>query len=338
MVSTGLLAQDLHFSQVGNSPANLNPALTGIFRGNLRLAGNYRSQWNTVPVEYLTFSASGDFKLPNQNPNSNGFFALGASFNYDQAGYSKLYLVNGSLNGSYTRRLHPRVFLTAGLQLGANNRGFKIDPLLFNNQYDRSTSEGNPSLPSGEDFSSYRNSFFTLGTGLNFRWQDYGNCEIINTLKKRSYLDVGIGLFNVNRPDQAFDDSEKARISLRLSPYFLGNLMVDEDWDAFLNGNFQFQGPYKEWLLAVGARAYFDKTPGRQISLAASLGYRFNNEFADAFFPALEVQYGPVYGTLSYDFNISDYKAATGRKGGWELSVRYMLGGVCINNYFCPLL
>lgn len=332
------MAQDLHFSQFAYSPTNLNPALTGIFRGNLRLSGNFRSQWQTVPVEYLTFSASADFKLPNQDPNSNGFFALGGAFNYDQAGASKLYLANGNLNASYTRRLHPKVFLTAGFQLGGSNRGFKIDPLLFNNQYDRNLSEGNPGLPSGEDFSGYRNSFLDLGTGLNFRWQDFGNCEIINTLKKRSYLDLGIGLFHINRPDQAFDDSDKARLGVRLSPYFLGNLQVDDTWDAFLNTNFQFQGPYKEWLVGAGARAYLDKTPGKQLSLAASLGYRFNNEFGDAFFPALELQVGPVYGTISYDLNISDFRAATGRRGGWELTVRYMLGGVCINNYFCPLL
>ncbi|MCB9302278.1 MAG: PorP/SprF family type IX secretion system membrane protein [Lewinellaceae bacterium] len=338
VMSPGLKAQDLHFSQFGYSPVNLNPALTGIFRGNLRLTGNFRSQWSSVPVDFLTFSASADFKLPNQNPESNGFFALGGAFNYDQAGASKLYLVNGSANLSYTRRLHKKLFLTAGVQLGGSNRGFDIDPLLFNTQYDRGTSEGNPGLPSGESFSGFRNSFFDLGTGLNFRWQDYGNCEIINTLKKRSFLDLGIGLFHVNKPDQAFDDGDNARLAVRLSPYFLGNLQVDENFDAFLNTNFQFQGPYKEWLVSAGGRVYLNKTPGNQLSMAFSGGYRFNNEFGDSFFPAIEVQVGPVYGAISYDINLSDYKVATGRRGGWELTVRYMLGGVCINNYFCPLL
>jgi len=39
------LAQDPNFSQFFASPLTLNPALTGKFDGNFRLAGNYRNQW-----------------------------------------------------------------------------------------------------------------------------------------------------------------------------------------------------------------------------------------------------------------------------------------------------
>ncbi|MEM6697047.1 MAG: type IX secretion system membrane protein PorP/SprF, partial [Bacteroidota bacterium] len=46
-------AQDIHFSQIGYSPLNLNPALTGIFEGDMRFTGNYRQQWNPV-VNYQT--------------------------------------------------------------------------------------------------------------------------------------------------------------------------------------------------------------------------------------------------------------------------------------------
>jgi len=46
----GLTAQDIHFSQYGNSPLNLNPGLAGVFGGDLRFVGNYRKQWLTVPV------------------------------------------------------------------------------------------------------------------------------------------------------------------------------------------------------------------------------------------------------------------------------------------------
>jgi type IX secretion system PorP/SprF family membrane protein len=338
VVPVSLQAQDIHFSQFNHSPTNLNPALTGIFRGQARFSGHYRSQWNTVPVEFLTFAASADFKVANRDPNRNGFLALGGAFNYDQAGLSRLYLVNANLNLSYTLRLHPKAFLSAGFQAGASNRGFNLQSLLFNSQYNRNTSEGDPGLPHGVDFPSNRNSFFDLGTGLNFRLQDFSTCEIVNDLSKRSSLDVGVGLFHINRPNQAFDDEEEADLFLRISPYLLGNLQIDNTFDVFLHTNFQFQGPYQEWLVGLGGRAYFDKTPGKQVSIAASLGYRFNQDFGDAFIPAFEVQVGPVFGTISYDVNISDFNVATGRQGGWELSVRYVLGRVCIRNYFCPLL
>ena len=333
-----LQAQDIHFSQFNQSPMNLNPALTGIFRGHARFIGNYRSQWNRVPVEYLTFAGSADFKLANRNPNRKGFLALGGAFNYDQAGLSRLYLVNGSLNGSYTLQVSRNAFLSAGFQVGGSNRGFNMGDLLFNNQYNRGTSEGDPSLPHGIDFPSTRNSFLDLGTGLNFRLQDFSTCEIVNDLSKRSSLDVGIGLFHVNRPVQSFDDEPEARQFVRISPYLIGNQQIDETFDVFLQTNFQFQGPHREWLVGLGGRAYFDKTPGKQIAVAASLGYRFNQDFGDAFFPALEIQMGPIAGTISYDVNISDFNVATGRRGGWELNLRYIIGRVCVDNYYCPLL
>jgi len=49
VLSFQLHAQDIHYSQFDRSPLNINPALTGLFKGDLRFIGNYRSQWNRVP-------------------------------------------------------------------------------------------------------------------------------------------------------------------------------------------------------------------------------------------------------------------------------------------------
>lgn len=334
----GIEAQDIHFSQFGYSPTNLNPGLTGVFRGNVRLNASYRSQWEAVPVGYETFSTSGDFKIPNRNPEASGFWAAGAGFNYDIAGYSDLQLANFHLNGSYTQKLSGKVFLTAGFQVGISGRSFDIKNLLFDNQYDRSTSTGNSSLDNGEDFPVGNAVFGDLSTGLNVRIQDFGNCEVVNDLSKRSYIDFGLGVFHVNRPNQAFRDVDEEELPIRISPYAMGNLMVDDNVDVFLNTNWQFQGPYREWLVSLGGRVYFDKTPGDQISLAASCGYRFNNELGDVAYPAIEIQIDRIYGTLSYDINISDFNVATRWRGGPEFTLRYIIGRVCLDRYFCPLL
>lgn len=334
----GLEAQDIHFSQFGYSPANLNPALTGIFRGHARINATYRSQWRSVPVDYETFSAGADLKLPRRDPDATGFWAAGMVFNYDQAGFGDLQLLNLSVSGSYTQKLTPRAFLTAGAQLGMAGRSFDIRQLLFDSQYDRNTSTGNSSLSNGEDFQSDNRTYGDFSAGLNLRLQDFGNCEIVNDLSKRSYLDLGIGIFHLNRPDQAFDESDEQALEMRFSPYAMGNLMIHDDADLFLNANFQFQGPYREWLVNGGARVYFDKTPGSQISAALSAGYRFNNELGDVIYPALEVQVDRIYGSLSYDINISDFNIATNRRGGIEITLRYIIGKVCLDRYFCPLL
>ena len=41
-------AQDIHHTQYFASPLTLNPALTGLVRGDVRVAANYRSQWYSV--------------------------------------------------------------------------------------------------------------------------------------------------------------------------------------------------------------------------------------------------------------------------------------------------
>jgi len=47
-------AQDPNFSQFFVSPLTLNPALTGKFDGNFRIAGNYRDQWPAISKAFVT--------------------------------------------------------------------------------------------------------------------------------------------------------------------------------------------------------------------------------------------------------------------------------------------
>lgn len=334
-------AQDIHYSQFGYAPATTSPGLTGVFRGKFRAISNSRQQWRSVPVNYLTFSASADVKLPNRSQNSNGFWALGGSFNYDRAGLSRLQNTNVNLGLSYTHRLTEKVFLSAGAQSGLARRDFDLNPLLFPSQYDSGLSAGNASLPNNEDFQMLQNNFFDLSAGINFRIQDFSNCEIVNTLKNRSSLDVGIGVFHLNRPDQQFDESgrsQRAELPMRFSPYLLANKQIDPIVDVFANLNFQFQGVYKEWLTNFGGRVFFDKTPGSVQALELSCGYRFNDQLGDTVYPTIGFQYGDVFASFSYDINISAFDVATRNRGGWELVVRYSLSQICLDNYFCPLL
>ena len=64
LMLTGIAqAQDPHFSQFFASPLTLNPAFTGKFDGQWRLAANHRDQWPSIPKAYVTTSASLDFPV-----------------------------------------------------------------------------------------------------------------------------------------------------------------------------------------------------------------------------------------------------------------------------------
>src|SRR5215216_1986707 len=76
--------QDIHFSQFFEAPLLRNPALAGIFSGDLRIQGVYRTQWNSVTVPYQTASLNGEYKLPIGK--SDDFLTLGGEILYDKAG------------------------------------------------------------------------------------------------------------------------------------------------------------------------------------------------------------------------------------------------------------
>ena len=60
------IAQDIGFSQFYDQPLLRNPALAGIFTGDIRLTASYRNQWQSVTEPYRTFGLSSEIKLPVQ--------------------------------------------------------------------------------------------------------------------------------------------------------------------------------------------------------------------------------------------------------------------------------
>ena len=78
-------AQDVHFSQFGQTPQLINPGATGVFDGNVRGILNYRTQWGAFGNPYTTYAASVDMPIAKGN-GQNAYFGLGANFYKDIAG------------------------------------------------------------------------------------------------------------------------------------------------------------------------------------------------------------------------------------------------------------
>lgn len=335
----GLQAQDFHYSQFSYAPLHLNPALTGVFAGDTRIAASYRSQWNQVPVAYETFTVTADHKYT-CGAAGPGFFSVGAALNYDQAGDSRLALAEFGLYGSYTRPLNEQSFVTAGLNIGAGQRAFKTEDLRFDRNFDPLMQMFNGDLDNGENFSNTSHIFLDAGFGINFRWQALQSTALIDLLEKRSKLDIGIGIHHLPRPDMSFRDDVESKLPIRYSPYATGIIQVGDPLDAHLAIVAQYQGPYRQYLATIGAKLHLNRTPGQQLSIMLGAGYRFD-EFGDAWYPALEFNYHEfLRASLSYDINISEFQIATNRRGGLELNVRYLIKKVCpLPNFkFCPLI
>ena len=87
-ISMPMQAQDIHFSQLFETPLLRNPSLAGIFEGDIRIQGVYRDQWTSFANGYRTGSFNAEYKMPvGQTDN---YYTIAAQVLYDQAGSAGL--------------------------------------------------------------------------------------------------------------------------------------------------------------------------------------------------------------------------------------------------------
>ena len=317
-------AQDIHFSQVGNSPLNISPALTSVFSGDVRFIGNFKSQWQSVPVSFLTFSGAYEMKFLHKNmPNSQ--FGGGLIFNYDQAGDGDLSLSQLGLNIGYTHRLSERNFLSGGFQVSANQRMFRPNQLSFDDQFDGELF--NTDIASQEVFADP--SFYYLNYAVGFNWH-YQNPA------KRTRLDFGASVFNLNEARQSFKNKTDVQLEKRIHLHALGSFKVAPKMDLVLLSLVSLQNPYAETLVGFGAKFYLNQTMTKELAIQFGVNYRNG----DAIIPTFEIELKKMIRVgLSYDVNMSSFSEATQRKGSPEFSIIYTLNKVkpLREKKICPL-
>ncbi|MEM9920626.1 MAG: PorP/SprF family type IX secretion system membrane protein [Bacteroidota bacterium] len=322
-----LSGQDLHFSQYYNTPLNINPALTGIFAEDIRFMANYRSQWQSVPVPFMSVSGAADMKYYTSKLES-GYFGGGILFNYDQQGDLELSVAQISLSGSYIQQLNDYNFLSAGFQAGIAQRSFDEAKLRVGNQWGGDVYD--PSLPTRENFESNNVSFTDLSAGIN--WFTQGD-------DRRYYFNTGVAFYHINRPKQNFTNTDTQRRPMRTSVYSFGALKVAEKVYglAFALGQFQNKEE-SEMVIGIGARYHIKEKRGQELAVQFTTAARLNEE-VDAVIPAVEIHYLAWRLGFSYDINFSDFTAATNGAGGPELAIRYAITRVKPLKTFkaCPI-
>jgi type IX secretion system PorP/SprF family membrane protein len=316
-------AQDLHYSQFYNAHVNINPGLTSIFNGDVRLAANYKNQWPSIPVPYNTVTGAYDMKIYRKKSFTD-FFGAGLVFNYDQAGDAKLSLATLGLNGSYTKPVSKSSFLTFGAQLAFSRRAFSLDDLQFDEQWDGVQFVSSRAVTEAFD----RTAVFIpdLSIGGNYRWQK----------SARTKADIGIGAFHINRPRNPFySDDRSVKLPVRFTINALTSFQVSNSVDILAHGLAQFQSPFREVIIGAGPKLHLSQKPGKRHAIGLYGMYRFGDAIAPAFHLYLnELQLG-----ISYDINTSPFKVATGGKGGPEFSITYIITKVKPLSQFkaCPI-
>jgi type IX secretion system PorP/SprF family membrane protein len=306
--SISAMAQDIHYSQFNAAIQNLSPAQTGLFDGDWRLNGNFRSQWAAIPVPYKTFSVAADTrfktKLQNDVP------AAGIQINADQAGDSKFTTMQVIFSGAYIKKLtkDSTHFLSVAIQPGFTTRSFNVNALSFDAQYNGDAYD--KSLPSQENFPKTRMTYLEMGGGLSYLWKK-SNRQLVN---------IGFSALHLNTPKQSFFDDKEVRLDIKANVSGLATFPVAEKVDLIPTFLYQQQGKFKECVVGGFGKYYLKPVDG--LTTAVSLGafYRLK----DAVVVAANMDYKNYTVGISYDVNTSKLVAATNQRGGFELSVIYI--------------
>jgi type IX secretion system PorP/SprF family membrane protein len=308
------ISQDLHFSQFYETPLLRNPALAGIFSGDMRFQVVYRSQWQSVTVPFQTTSIDGEFKFPIGV--SNDFVTFGGEILYDQAGTIAIKGTDVQPSFNYHKSLSDdhNMYLSFGFLAGINERGFDQSKVTTDNQFDPSNSAFNGTLPTGEKFTRTSYAYFDASTGLSF------NTQLGNNPDNNMFL--GVAIFHLNQ-SKAISFYSNPALELMPRLVFSGGLRMTTDNDSYLTiqADYDQQGPHSE---AIGGLIYTFKLEratdrSTEYSLDAGVLMRVN----DAIIPVIKLTKDPLSIAFSYDANISALVPASNGVGGFELGIVY---------------
>jgi len=298
-------AQDPKFSQYFAAPLALNPAFTGFFDGDYRLALNTRQQWGNLGDPYNTYSISGDVKLIADENFTNSVFSIGVSGLFDESFNKALKSQYISASASYYQYLdvHHRFKFGLAPQISYVSRFLDYNKLTFASQYNGSGFD--PTLPNYLNLQNDRTSYFDLNIGANF-----------SATFERMSLAVGYAQYHLTKPVEtllgATNNALPARRTVNFGLLYLVNDYVDFNLTAIYNG----QGNINDKL--AGVVIGFKPNDQTKLKLNGGLWYKFNES---SVYPYLGLVFGNVSAGINYTILSNRVLSSTPRT--YEISLIY---------------
>ena len=309
LIATHLVkAQDPHFSQFFASPLTLNPAFTGKFSGSWRLAANHRDQWPSIPKAYVTSSASIDFPILKNRIPDKDVFGVGISGLSDASANKILKLNYGSVSMSYHKALDENGYSTigAGFQATYSSLNLNVGELKFE---DMLTQNGFTGQSSEVITNGNKQSYFDVNAGLLYSGSTNG--------QNNFYL--GASMYHINRPKVGFQD-KNWYLSGRISIHGGGSFPLSDVITVHTSLIHQIQNKASETIVGAAIAANLGQDAEKPSAVYIGSWVRFN----DAIVPYIGLEFGGLRIGVSYDFNISNLKAATTSRGGSEFSIIFI--------------
>ena len=313
-------AQDVHFSQILNSPLHINPANTGGYDGYERVVMNYRNQWSVLGAPYTTMGFSFDMPLFQGKHEEKGHLGVGVSFFSDKAGDANFGLTQGNLSLAGIVPMNQKSKIVAGIQAGYGQRSADISKLQWGSQY--TGKEWDPEIESGEGNSLVSFGYLDLSTGV--RWEYKNTTEDVKGWDV-SRFSVGAAMFHVNQPRLKYLAGGDEKINQKLIVHFLGEIDIPNSiYSVIPFGAYITQGPLRE--ITIGALGKMELKPGTKITgllTQASVYAGVQLRVGDAIIPQVMYEFSNFGIGASFDYNISSLRKVSRGMGGFEITLKY---------------
>lgn len=302
-------SQDVHWSQQQFSTLQQSPAMLGAFKGTLRSTGMYRNQWRTVPVDFRTFSAAVEKKLPTVRG-----FKTAAAFRLlrDDAGDAGLNWTQADLLASAFKPLSEIWTASIGIGLTLGQRSFDINKLSFKNQWNGDIYD--TSLPSGESFGTTSGLIPAFQAGAALHYAEPGG-------DGRTEAHFFVGSYNLNAPTVSFENLNDSRLAQRITFGGWAVIKLFEKSDFVLGSFFQIQDTYFQGLVHTGYRYHLGINGKNPTFVEFGGAFRIG----DAVIPSIRLDWNAWSIGASYDINISSFDVATRSRGGFEVGLMHRI-------------
>ncbi len=302
--------QDIHFSQIFETPLVRNPALAGLFSGDVRVQSVYRTQWNSVTIPYQTVSLDGEYKLAIGN--GDDYLTIGGEMLYDKAGTAALTSTHilPAINYHKSLSAEKNKYLSLGFMGGWVQRSIDRSKITTDSQFDgtgfnEGLSDGETSLKS-----SYSYLDGSLGMSYNSQIGESGNNNI--------FLGLAYHHFNKAKKVSFYSDSK-----YEMTPKWVGSAGIRMNVTDYsyltIQGDYSKQGAYTEAIVGTLYSVKLDNSEDPKYTFHAGAYLRWK----DALIPVAKIEFRPLAVAVSYDANISQLKSASKGRGGFELSITY---------------
>lgn len=309
-------AQDPNFSQFFVSPLTLNPALTGKFNGDFRIAGNYRDQWPSISKAFITSTVSVDFPILRGRLSELDTWGVGVMAMTDKTANGILSTNLISITTAYHKGLDEDGLhqIGVGFQGTYNTKRLDGTKLNFEDELDQFGGWSNPTEELSINGQELNLSYFDISAGFLYN----GSTDGYNNF----YL--GASAYHLNKPQESFTGDIFYTLSQRYTVHAGGAIPIgDATRTVYLSSLFSHQAGANNIVMGGALGFALNDEPDNPSNFYAGIWTRFNN-VNDAIIPYVGLEFNGFRLGASYDVNISSLKTASQSRGGLEVSLIFI--------------